>query len=159
MVSGADQIDNSQKQINELYRSITGQNVSGLVKCDVMQRAVATCLKVDMDVEGKGIPSLLDLGSQVTLRGRSCPTLCHQAGKMLKFFRLFHLAVANNGRLPVYIYIKLDLDFLGIMVPKFGALVPQEPNEPLDKCHKTKLPGIISWNLIKLAYEVFKQKY
>ena len=54
-------------------------------------------------------------------------------------------------------YVELDLDFLGIVVPKVGVLITQEPNELLDTCHKTKLPGMVGWNLIKLAYEVFVQ--
>ena len=46
-------------------------------------------------------------------------------------------------------YVELDVDFLGVIVPKVGILITQEPSELLDDCHKTKLPGIISWNLIK----------
>ena len=56
-------------------------------------------------------------------------------------------------------YLELDLDFLGIVVPKVGSLIPEEPNELLESCHKTKLPGVVGWNLIKLAYEVFVKKY
>ena len=56
-------------------------------------------------------------------------------------------------------YVELDLDFLGIVVPKLGVLITQEPSELLDTCHKTKLPGVVGWSLIKLAYEVFIQKY
>ena len=56
-------------------------------------------------------------------------------------------------------YVKLDVDFLGIMVPKVGVLITQEPSEVLNECHKTKLAGVISWNMIKLAYQVFIQKY
>ena len=44
-------------------------------------------------------------------------------------------------------------------MPKVGVLITQEHNELLDTCHRTKLPGVIGWNLIKLAYEVFVQKY
>ena len=55
--------------------------------------------------------------------------------------------------------VELDLDFVGIVVPKVGVLITQEPNELSDTCHKTKLPGMIGWNLIQLAYEVFVQKY
>ena len=44
-------------------------------------------------------------------------------------------------------------------MPKVGVLITQEPNELLDECHKTKLPGIIGWNLIKLAYQVFIEKF
>ena len=56
-------------------------------------------------------------------------------------------------------YVKLDLDFLGIVVPKVGFLITQEPNEILETCHKTKLPGVVGWNLKKLAYEVFVKKH
>ena len=73
--------------------------------------------------------------------------------------QLFQLTAANNGKLPVSMYVELDLDFLGIVLPKVGVLITQEPNELLDTCHKTKLPGMVGWNLIKLAYEVFIQKY
>ena len=56
-------------------------------------------------------------------------------------------------------YVELDMNFLGIVVSKVGVLITQEPNEFLDKHHKTKLPGMVGWNLIKSAYEVFVQKY
>ena len=55
-------------------------------------------------------------------------------------------------------YVELDLDFLGIVVPKVGVLITHAPNELLETCHKTKLPGVVGWNLIKLAYEVFVKK-
>ena len=56
-------------------------------------------------------------------------------------------------------YVELDLNFLGTVVQNIGILITQELSEPLDEHHKTKLPGIISWNQIKLAYQVFVQKY
>ena len=56
-------------------------------------------------------------------------------------------------------YVEFDLDFLGIVVQKDGVLITQEPNELLDKCQETKLHGIIGWNLITLAYQVFVEKY
>ena len=56
-------------------------------------------------------------------------------------------------------YVELDLDFLGIVVPKVGVLITEEPNERLQSRHKTKLPGVVGWNLIKLAYEVFVKNY
>ena len=56
-------------------------------------------------------------------------------------------------------YVELDLNFLGVIVPKVGVPITQEPNELLDDCHKTKLSDIISWNLIKLAYQVFINKF
>ena len=57
------------------------------------------------------------------------------------------------------LHVELDLNFLGIVVPTAGVLITQEPKELLDDCHKTTLPGVISWNLIKLAYKVFINKF
>ena len=73
--------------------------------------------------------------------------------------QLFQLTAVNNGKLPVFMYVDLDLNFLVIVVPKVGVLITQEPSELLDTCHKTKLPGMVGWNLIELAYEVFVQNY
>ena len=44
-------------------------------------------------------------------------------------------------------------------MPKGGVLITKEPNKLLDDCHKTKLPGVIGWHLIKLAYQVFINKF
>ena len=35
----------------------------------------------------------------------------------------------------------------------------KEPNELLETHHKTTLPGMVGWNLIKLAYKVFIKNY
>ena len=56
-------------------------------------------------------------------------------------------------------YVELDLDFLGIVVPKVGFRITQEPNKLLESRHRTKLPGVVGWNLIKLAYQVFVKNY
>ena len=37
-------------------------------------------------------------------------------------------------------------------------LIIQESNALLDECHKSNLPGIIGWNLIKLACQMFVAK-
>ena len=35
----------------------------------------------------------------------------------------------------------------------------QNPNKVLDSDHRTRLPGIVGWNLVKLAYQEFLKKY
>ena len=50
-----------------LMEKISNQQVSAQVKLEVMQKAMATCPKVDMECRRKRIPLLLDSGSQVTL--------------------------------------------------------------------------------------------
>ena len=42
---------------------------------------------------------------------------------------------------------------------KVEVLITQEPNELLDEHHITEFLDIIAWNLIKLAYLVFIQKF
>ena len=126
-----------------------------------MQRAMATCPRINMGCGRKRILSLLDTGSQVTLICQSCfeqeilPHIEPSDGEKAKAHQLFQLTAANNGKLPVSMYVELDLDFLGIVVPKVGVLITQQPNELLETCHKTKLPGVVGWNLIKLVHEVF----
>ena len=80
-------------------------------------------------------------------------------GEKAKAHQLFQLTAANNGKLPISMYVELDLDFLGTVVPKVGVLITKEPSELLETHHKTKLPGMVDWNLIKLAYEVFIKNY
>ena len=92
---------------------------------------------------------MLDSGSQVTL---ICQNFFKQEilshikpsdGVKAEAHQLFQLTAANNGKLPISMYVELDLDFLGIVVPKVGVLITQEPNELLDTHHKTKLPGMV----------------
>ena len=94
-----------------------------------------------MGCGGKKIPSLLVSGSQVTLIHQSFfeqEILSHiKPSDGEKVHQLFQLTAANNGKLPISMYVELDLDFLGIVVPKVGVLVTEEPNELLETCHKT----------------------
>ena len=38
-------------------------------------------------------------------------------------------------------------------------MIIQNPNEVLDPEHKTRLPSIVGWNLVRLAYEEFTKKH
>ena len=138
----------------DIIESITSQNVSAQVKFDVMQRAVATCPKVNMGCGRKRITSLLESGNQVTLIHQSyfeweiLPHIIPSSGAKAEVHQLFQLTSANAGKLPMSMYVELYLDFLAVMVPNVGVLITQEPKELLDECHKIKLSGVISWNLI-----------
>ena len=109
----------------------------------------------------KRIPPLFDSGSQFTLicqsyfEGEIQPQIVPSSGEKAEAHQLFQLTAANNRKLLVFMYIELDLDFLGIMMSKVWIWVTKETNELLDECHKTKFPGVIGWNLINLAYQVF----
>ena len=69
-VCGPDRTDNTiidDNGIVGLMEKISSKQVSAQVKIEVMQRAVATCPKINMGCGRKKIPSVLDSGSQVTL--------------------------------------------------------------------------------------------
>ena len=105
---------------------ISSQQVSAQVKIEVMQRAMATCPKINMGCGRKVIPSLLDSGSQVTLICQSffeqemLPHIKPADGEKAKAHQLFQLTAANNGKLPVSMYVELDLDFLALLCQKWG---------------------------------------
>ena len=148
-VCGPDWIDipiTESKGIVGLIKKISSQQVSAQVKIEVMQRAMATYPRINMGCGRKVIPSLLDSGSQVTLICQSffeqeiLPHIKPADGEKAEAHQLFQLTAANNGKLPVSMYVELDSDFLGI-VPKVGVLITEEPNELLETHHKTKLPG------------------
>ena len=130
-----------------------------------MQCAIAKYPKVCISAHRIQIPSLLDSSSEVILLRQSyfdqhiLPKIKLATGEKADAYCLFKLTVANDGQMPIKMYTELDLTFLGLKVLKVGVLKGEEPNQVLDKKHQTRLPGIIGWNLIRLSYDVFIQKY
>ena len=49
-------------------------------------------------------------------------------GEKAKAHQLFQLTAANHGKPTISMYVELDLDILGIVVPNIGVLITQEPN-------------------------------
>ena len=72
---------------------------------------------------------------------------------------MFNLTNANGGAIPSSRYVELDVECLGLQVPRVRFLITQNPNKVLDPDHKTRLPGIVGWNLVKLAYQECLKKY
>ena len=93
-------------------------------------------------------------GSEVTLLRQSyfekhlLPKIQVATSEKAEAHQLFHLTVANDGQLPVKMYMELDINFLGLKVLNVGILVVEDPSQVLDKKCQSKLPGIIGWNLI-----------
>ena len=87
------------------------------------------------------------------------PKLGPDRGTEANLHNLFDLKEANGGDIPITKYFKMDVVFLGLRVPKVWFLVVKDPSDLFQTKKKTKLPGIIDWNLIKLAYQEFIIKY
>ena len=125
-VCGPDWSDkiNLENGIVGLMEKISSQQVSAQIKIEVMQRAVATWPKVNMRCRRKRIPSLLDSGSQVTLICQSFfkqEILLHikpSNGEKTEAHQLFQLTAANNGKLPISMYVGFDLDFWALLCQK-----------------------------------------
>ena len=106
-VCGPDQNDPfNRDRIVELIKSISSQNVSAQVKFEVIQRAVATCPKMNMGCERKRTLSLLATGSQVSSICQSyfeweiLPHITPSSREKGEVNQLFQLTAASNEALP-----------------------------------------------------------
>ena len=83
-----------------------------------MQRAISNCPTLTLDVQGKGVPSLLDSGSMETLiwegyfEKNILPLLKTSPGELTKAHSLFKLSAANNSVMLVSRYFEATLNFL-----------------------------------------------
>ena len=80
-------------------------------------------------------------------------------GSVADAHHMFDLTSVNVGVIPLSRNVKLDVEFLGLQVPRVAFSITQNPNKVLDPEHKTRLPGIVGWSLVKLAYQEFLKKY
>ena len=135
------------------------------VKYEIMRQAVASSPKVNLESMRKRLESLLDSGSMVSLVQQHYfdenikPKLGPARGPEANLHNLFDIKGANGGDIPITKYFEMDVAFLEPWVPKVGFLVVKDPSNLLQTKKKTKLPGIIGWNLIKLEYQDFIKKY
>ena len=97
-----------------------------------MQKAVSNCPIATLDFQGKGVPSLLDLWSMVTLiwegyfKKNILPLLKASFGEVSEAHSLFKLPAANNSKMLVSKYFEADikspgfsrhaLDFLSLKI-------------------------------------------
>ena len=71
---------------------------------------------------------------------------------------MFDLTNTSGEVIPLSRYVKLDVEILGLQVPKVRFLITQNPSKVLDPEHKTRLPRKVGWNLVKLVYQEFLKK-
>ena len=131
----------------------------------VMQRAMSNCPSVTLDIQDKGVPSLMDSGSMVTLiqerffEKNILPLLKSSLGELTEAHSLFRLSTANNGVMPVSRYFEANIQLLGFSMPCVGFLIVKDPNTLLEPQCSTQLPGVIGCNLIHLGCEEFGRVY
>ena len=129
-----------------------------------MKWAVAKCPSVKLKIVVESVLSLLDSSSMVSLMWQDHFNRYFRAqlgpaeGSVADTYHMLDLTSASAGAIPLSRYVELDVEFLGLQVPRVGFLITQNPNQVLDPAHKTRLPRIDRWNLVKLPYQEF-QKY
>ena len=118
-----------------IMRSISSQGILANDKMEIVQQAVARCPKISLVSMGVQIPSLLNSGSKVSLIRHSyfkehlLPKIEMPMGEKSEAHNLFNLTASNDGQLPIRKYIELDVNFMGLKVPKVGFLIINEPNK------------------------------
>ena len=158
------------KSKDSLLNSDKGEAVQAealQIKYEIMRQAVASSPKMNLECMGKRLASLLDSGSVVSQVQQSYfdqsikPKLGPVRGPEANLHNLFDLKRVNGGDIPIIKYFEMDAAFLRLRVPKVGFFVVKDPcdRDLLQTKRKTKLPGIISWNLIKFSYQEFIRKY
>ena len=80
---------------------------------------------------GESVPSLLDSSSMVSLMWQDHfnryfrPQLGPAEGSVADAHHLFDLTSASGGAIPLSRYVELDVEFLGLHVPRVGFLITQ----------------------------------
>ena len=129
-----------------------------------MKQAVAKCPSIKLKIMGESVPSLLDSGSMVSLRWKDHfnryfrPQLDPAEGSVADAHHLFDLTSASGGAIPISRYVELDVEFLGLHVPRVRFLITQNPNKVLDPDHRTKLPRIVRWEFSKASLSRIPQE-
>ena len=108
---------------------------------------------VELKIMGESVPSLLGSGSMVSLVWQDHFNRYFRLqwgpaeGSVVDVHHMFDLTSASGGAIPLSRYVELDVEFLGLQVPRVRFLIAQNPNKVLDPEHKTRLSGIVGWNL------------
>ena len=122
-----------------------------------MKLAVAKCTSIELKIMGKSVPLLLDSGSMFSLMWQEHfnryfrPQVGSAEGSVAAPHHMFNLTSASGWAIPLSRYVELDVEFLGLQVPRDRFLITQSPNKVLDPEHKTRLHWIVGWNVVKLV--------
>ena len=86
--------------------------------------AVAICPSIELKIMGESVPSLLDSSSMVSLTWQDHFNryfrlqLDPAEGSVADAHHLFDLTSASGGAMPLSWYVELDVEFLGLHVPR-----------------------------------------
>ena len=155
----------SKEDIDCLFQTVTSNNISSLDKLDILEKAVAPCPEINIQIKDQRPRSLLDSGSMVTLMTQSYFEEClkskipePQPGG-INAHNLFNLKGVGENQVPLSRYFTCDITIGGMVVPDIGVLVKTDRVLTTSKGVKTKVPVIIGCNVFKHAARKFIQDY
>ena len=127
-------------------------------KSTVYEKAVGECPVVTVRLGGIEIPCLLDSGSEVsTITEEFFNEHFGPQGKtLLPTGDWLRLTAANGLEIPYVGYLELDVEALGVMIPRRGILVVKSPASQEARQRKKKIPGLLGMNIIAQLHEPFK---
>ena len=129
-----------------------------------MKWEVAKCPSIKFKIMAESMPSLLDSSSMVSLMSQDHFNryfrlqLGPAEGSVVDAHYSLDLTSASGGDRPLSRYVELDAEFLGLQLPRVRFLIARTPNKVMDPECRSRLPGIVGWNLIKLVYQSFLKK-
>ena len=155
----------SKEDIDCLFQTVTSNNISSLDKLDILEKAVAPCPKINIQIKDQIPRSLLDSGSMVTLMTQWYFEEClkskipePQPGG-INAHNLFNLKGVGENQVPLNRYFTCDITIGGMVVLDVGVLIKTDRILTTSKGVKTKVPVIIGCNVFKHAARKFIQDY
>ena len=134
-------------------------------KLDILEKAVAPCPEINIQIKDQKPRSLLDSGSMVTLMTQSYFEECLKSKILepqpggINTHNLFNLKGVGENQVPLSRYFTCDITIGGMVVPDVGVLVKTDRVLTTSKGVKTKVPVIIGCNVFKHAARKFIQDY
>lgn len=127
---------------------------------DIFSRAVGKCPIANVKLGGVLVPCLLDSGSEVSTVTESFfnENFRSKGSNLLSTSGWLTLTAANGLNIPYIGYFELDVETLGITIPKRGILVVKDPEDPVTRRRKQEVPGLLGMNVIGQVRRETKDK-
>ena len=155
----------SKEDIDCLFQTVTSNTISSLDKLDILEKAVAPCPEINIQIKDQKPRSLLDSGSMVTLMTQWYFEEClkskipePQPGG-INAHNLFNLKGVGENQVPLSRYFTCDITIGGMVIPDVGVLIKSDRILTTSKGVKTKVPVIIGCNVFKHVARKFIQDY
>lgn len=136
-------------QSQALVGGVQGSNCNVNENVD-LSCLVGECFEAEVNFAGVIVPCLLDSGSMVTTVTESYfnNSFTHQSDKGLRDCGWLGLKAASGLNIPYLGYIELDVNVLGVSLPRRGVLIVKDPTDGYMRQKKDAVPGVLGMNVL-----------